>query len=60
MTKTLLKANEVAEYLGCSLASVWRYAKNGTIPAPLKIGDLTRWRLEDIEQLVARDKQVAA
>lgn len=52
MTKKLLKDHEVAEMLGCSVCTVWRRAADRKIPAPVKLGGLTRWRATDIEKLI--------
>lgn len=41
---------DVAQMLSISRMTVWRWAKLGVIPAPLKIGPgTTRWRRADIE-----------
>lgn len=29
---------------GCSHSSVWRWVKAGILPAPLKLGNASRWR----------------
>ncbi|MCZ8133419.1 MAG: helix-turn-helix domain-containing protein [Rhodobacteraceae bacterium] len=52
MTKKLLKDREVAALLGCSVCTIWRRAADGKIPAPVKLGGLTRWRASDIEALI--------
>ena len=52
MPDQLLSATAVANALGCSKASVWRYSAAGTIPAPIKVGCLTRWRASDIELFI--------
>lgn len=39
-----LKAPEMAVLYGVSVATIWRWAQNGTIPKPQKIGaNTTRW-----------------
>ncbi|OQX03656.1 MAG: hypothetical protein BWK73_38805 [Thiothrix lacustris] len=38
-----LNVNDVAAITRGSVASVWRWAKLGTIPQPRKIGGSTRW-----------------
>ncbi|HDZ26805.1 MAG TPA: helix-turn-helix domain-containing protein [Candidatus Aminicenantes bacterium] len=51
MEDRLLNAPAVAELLTISLRSVWRYAKEGTIPPPIRIGMGTiRWRKSDIDK----------
>jgi predicted DNA-binding transcriptional regulator AlpA len=52
MKQELLSATETAAALGCSRASIWRYTKAGTIPKPVKLGHLTRWRRADIESFI--------
>ena len=54
--KMLLPVAEVAELLGVSIPSVWRYAANGTIPKPIKLGGATRWRRSEIEALIAGEE----
>jgi len=49
----LLNDRQVATALNCSRSSVWRLTENGTLPAPIRISGLTRWRRADIEALVA-------
>lgn len=60
MTHQLMSAQEVAESLGCSVASVWRYARTGKIPAPIKLGCLTRWRQAELEEFISGISEVAA
>ena len=43
----LLNVNEVAEYLGISIRTVWALRATGELPA-YKVGHLTRWRQTDI------------
>lgn len=39
-----LKAREMAAIYGVSVATIWRWAQDGTIPKPHKIGaNTTRW-----------------
>ncbi|WP_457650681.1 helix-turn-helix transcriptional regulator [Profundibacter sp.] len=54
MTKTLLTDIETAQLLGCGRSTLWRWVKVGTIAAPLKIGGITRWKLEDVEAVIAK------
>ncbi len=51
----LMTAPEVAAHFGCNVSSVWRWAKTGAIPKPIKIAGLTRWRRADIEALTASE-----
>ena len=39
---------------GCSEASVWRYVKNGTLPAPRKFGSrVTAWNVGELRASLA-------
>ena len=48
----LLRDKEVAEILGCSTATFWRRVQEGTIPRPLKIGGLSRWKRSWVEAVI--------
>lgn len=48
----LLTVGEIAVKLGTSTRTVWRMASAGQIPAPVKIGGLTRWRRSDIQAMI--------
>jgi len=48
----LLKVDDVAELLGCSARTVWRYRDDGELPTPLKVGQLVRWPMEVIEDWI--------
>jgi excisionase family DNA binding protein len=50
--KSLLSIKDVASILSISTTTVWRHAKAGVIPAPIKIGGSTRWRKADVEELL--------
>lgn len=39
----LISDKETAAILGCSRATVWRRASDGTLPKPVRIGNITRW-----------------
>lgn len=50
MQSLYLSAKQVAARLGVSRATVWRWASEGTLPQPIKLGpNTTRWRLSDLE-----------
>lgn len=45
----------LAQKYGVSEATIWRWAKAGRIPAPLKLGpNTTRWDVEAVEAALAR------
>lgn len=51
-TKQLLRVGDVAEILDLGVTTIWRQVRKGNLPAPIKIGDATRWRRSDIEALL--------
>lgn len=52
-TRRYLDMHEVAEMVGCSWRTVLRRADDGSLPWGFKLGNLRRWRPEDIEAAVA-------
>lgn len=45
-----LNVNQVAERLGVSTDSIWRWKRQGEFPMAVKLGGrTTRWRLADVE-----------
>lgn len=47
---TYLTVAQVADRLGVSTDSVWRWKRNGDFPAAIKLSaGSTRWRLADVE-----------
>lgn len=56
MQKDLLTAREVAQRLGISVRTIWRWTALGQIPAPVRPGGPTgrvvRWKTQDIERYV--------
>lgn len=54
-TFMLLNVRQVAHILGVGKSTVWRWCKQGTLPAPVKLSArITRWRPEDIAAMVMR------
>lgn len=54
-TAAYLSDRDLAVRYGISRPTVWRWAGNGTLPAPVKLSEgCTRWRVSDIE---ARDAE---
>ena len=54
----LLRTREVADRIGESRFTVYRWTKNGTLPAPLvtgKTGAFKRWRAVDIDRWIEGD-----
>lgn len=45
----MLSASDLAGLLGVSLNTVWRWAKAGRLPAPVRIGpNVTRWKAGEV------------
>ncbi len=49
----LLDVKQTAEMTNVSRRTVARLAKSGRMPAPLKLGALTRWRRSDLAAWIA-------
>ena len=50
----LMRLREVLQVLGLSPATIYRQVKNGTLPAPVKIGQRSvAWRESDIRNHLA-------
>ena len=49
----LLTDREAASILDCGRSTLWRWAAEGIVPKPLKIGGMSRWRQSDIEAVIA-------
>lgn len=56
----LLRAPQVAALLAISRPAVYRMAKTGQLPTPVKVGNCFRWRRCDIEAVAAGDWQPEA
>ncbi|HAA96535.1 MAG TPA: transcriptional regulator [Alteromonas macleodii] len=45
-----VRANELSNFLGVSPSTLWRWRKNGILPAPIHIGPrVVGWRIRDIK-----------
>lgn len=49
-TATLVDANEIAAFMGCSPKHVRRLAEQGRFPKAVRVGRLHRWPRQAIEQ----------
>lgn len=49
----LLDVGAVGQMLGCSARHVYRLSDAGRMPAPVKVGDLARWRRSEIDAWIA-------
>ena len=52
----LLSDHKAAALLGCGRSTLWRWAADGTIPKPLKIGGMSRWPQSEIMAVIERAK----
>ena len=50
---TFIDVRTLAGMLGVDRSTVWRKAAAGLLPRPVKVAGLTRWRLADIEAVLA-------
>lgn len=51
---SLADVKTLADYLGVSINTVWRWSRTGRLPAPIKIGpNSTRWRVGDVRAALA-------
>ncbi len=48
----LIPASEVARLLGISKRTLWRLLSVGKLPAPIRLGNNVRWRLDEVEQWI--------
>lgn len=53
MADELLKDDEVAAWLKIGKSTVWKYAGEGKLPKPIKIGSLARWSRLGIKRKLA-------
>jgi len=52
-----VSARTVARLLDCNEATVWRRLKNGDLPAPIRLGTLTRWNVGGLRAFMKGEKQ---
>ena len=51
MNEKFLNVREVASRFGVSVSTIWRWAADENIPAPIKLGvQTTRWRESEINK----------
>lgn len=48
---SLVDQKAVQALVGCGATSVWRWVRNGTLPAPIRLGRAVRWRVGDLRAL---------
>jgi len=54
MQDQLIRDTEGAELLGASVSTFWRRVSDGTIPRPIKIGGMSRWKRSEIQDVIDR------
>lgn len=47
-TETLLKLSDVLSILAISRTTLWRRVQDGSLPGPLKIAGVMRWRRSEV------------
>ena len=50
----LYSDRDAAALLGCGRSTLWRWSAEGVIPKPLKIGGMSRWKLSDLQSVIAK------
>lgn len=58
--KILVPASEAAAMLSMGKSTFWREVGKGSLPKPVKIGGLTRWRVEDLLRVAANRPTTAS
>lgn len=53
MEQKLIKAQYVADLLGCSARHVCRMAEMGKMPAAIRVGRIVRWNQQEIHEWIA-------
>lgn len=48
----LLRADQVAKALGIGQSTVWRWAREGALPKPIKWRGVTVWRTKDLQEMI--------
>lgn len=48
--KLCVPAAEAAKMLAIGRSTFWAHVKAGLLPAPIRIGGSTRWRVSDLQQ----------
>lgn len=58
--RLLVTAADAARMLAMGKSTFWREVKNKTVPAPVKIGGLTRWRVADLNRFIEAELPAAS
>ncbi|KAA9010173.1 helix-turn-helix transcriptional regulator [Histidinibacterium aquaticum] len=54
ITDPLIRDKDGAKMINASVATWWRRVADGTFPPPIKIGGMSRWRMSEIEEAIAK------
>ena len=54
--RPVLTVGEMAELLGVSKLTIWRWEKSAEIPKAIAIGGTVRWKRSDVEKWLAEKK----
>jgi excisionase family DNA binding protein len=49
-----LTAKEICEQLKCAMSSLYRWLSLGIFPQPLRIGNMVRWKEEDLIEFIEK------
>jgi predicted DNA-binding transcriptional regulator AlpA len=49
----LITAEQLAQMANASTSTIWRWDAGGKLPAAIKIGQIKRWRRDEIEAWIA-------
>ncbi len=56
-TDRLLRDTDAAALLACSRSTFWRRVADGTLPRPIRLGGISRWRAADIALAVSQAEE---
>lgn len=52
ITSQMLTVHHVSKILSLGVSTIWRKVKEGSFPAPIKIGGATRWHRKQIDAYI--------
>ena len=54
-TDNVMRAKDVAAFMGCSISTVWKWVEQGLLPKPSRLGTrFSFWRKSQIEAALAK------
>lgn len=56
----MLRVQQVAEKLAIAVPTVWEWARKGRLPAPIRMGSVTVWSSEILDEWIRAQYQEAA